>query len=51
VPVSRLDRALNEVTGGSSRGDRRMRDYCINSWLPSYGYIEAARGGICDQYR
>lgn len=48
VPVSRLDRALNEVTGG---GNERMRDYCINSWLPRYGYIAAARGGVCDQYR
>ena len=47
VPVSRLDRALNEVTSGGGR----MRDYCINSWLPRYGYIAAARGGICDQYR
>ena len=50
VPVSRLDRALNEVTD-SSRGNGRMRDYCIDSWLPRYGYIAAARGGICDQYR
>ncbi len=48
VPVSRLDRALNEVTGG---GNERMRDYCISSWLPRYGYIAAARGGVCDQYR
>ena len=48
VPVSRLDRVLNEVTGGSNG---RMREYCISSWLPRYGYIAAARGGICDQYR
>ena len=48
VPVSRLDKALNEVTSG---GNGRMRDYCIDSWLPRYGYIAAARGGICDQYR
>ena len=48
VPVSRLDRALNEVTGGSNG---RMREYCISSWLPRYGYIAAARGGVCDQYR
>jgi hypothetical protein len=46
VPVSRLDRALNEVTEGNS-----MREYCVSSWLPRYGYIAAARGGVCDQYR
>ena len=48
VPVSRLDRALNEVTSGSNGS---MREYCISSWLPRYGYIAAARGGVCDQYR
>ena len=46
VPVSRLDRALNEVTESNS-----MREYCVSSWLPRYGYIAAARGGVCDQYR
>jgi hypothetical protein len=47
VPVSRLDRALNEVTGESTY----MREYCIGSWLPRYGTIPAARGGMCDRYR
>ena len=46
-PMSRLDRALSEVTGE----DTYMKEYCVSSWLPRYGSIPAARGGVCDRYR
>ena len=49
VRSGRLGRALNEVTDDYEA--RKMEQYCVEQWLPSYGYIAAARGGPCDQYR
>jgi hypothetical protein len=46
---SRLESELNEVTDDYEA--RKMEKYCIDQWLPRYGYIAAARGGPCDQYR
>ena len=45
----RLGRALSDVTGGYEAS--QFKAYCEDQWLPRYGYIAAARGGPCDQYR
>lgn len=47
---SRLDRALDSVNAQYEE-ERSFKNYCISDWLPRYGYIAAARGGPCDQYR
>ena len=49
VSGGRLGRALNGIT--EEYEERKFRNYCVEQWLPQYGYIAAARGGPCDRYR
>ena len=46
-PVSRIEEELNEV----GYQEERLREFCINTWLPEYGNNPNADGSACERFK
>ena len=46
-PVSRMEEELSEVR----YQEERLREFCINTWLPEYGNNPNADGSACERFK
>ena len=46
-PAGRMEEELNEV----GYQEERLREFCINTWLPEYGNNPNANGSACERFK